>query len=402
MPSSQELNQIYTDLLGRAPDASGVQTFTPMSYLDTYNSVMNSPERQQYVQNTAQNQLKPTLDLSEQSINDQKSALQQQNDLGMQNLTNQESKVIQNYDTVGQNLINQAKTANNQFQSDQNKLGLLQGSGTSYGMGDIQTNLTKNQTLNEQDKANQLADLAIQRAGLTSTLNSGLKNLDLQGVQAQNTYGQSLNDLVSKLISGSRDTYNSLLTQEQQKQKDMMTIASTIPQRQSVNIAGYGTIQGTQAPVYKDLDLGNKIVSVDSQGNVVKSYAKGATPGSSGSGGGSNYYGTVPYTTAQKYSVKTATKSVPFQPTGNPYFDMQNAGKSQEVPTGLNFFDSNSAPISAGQYARDTGTPLVQLLANSPDAGDQNIVNDINNHANDKDGGEAFLRQKYPWIFRGV
>lgn len=57
MASQAELNSIYSELLGRAPDASGIKTYTPMSAAAVRASVSNSAERQTYLSNSQSRQL---------------------------------------------------------------------------------------------------------------------------------------------------------------------------------------------------------------------------------------------------------------------------------------------------------------------------------------------------------
>ena len=237
---------------------------------ETYN--VNDPNFIKNLTDIATAQTAPSLALGNQSLDQQ----------GVQ-LDNSANQVNQNYDTVGQNLLNQAKNSQGTLEEKYNNLGLLRSGMNAAGLGDIQTNLTKNQALNEQDKANKLADIAIQRAGLGT-----------QRAQLQITGQSSINDLVTKLLNGAQ------------------TSASTTPQGQTTYIPGVGYVQGTQAPKYDTIDLGGSVAVVDSQGNVVNSYAKGLTPSASSSSSSSSSSASKAATTKLNQlnsSLSTAIKS---------------------------------------------------------------------------------------------
>lgn len=64
---------------------------------------------------------------------------------------------------------------------------------------------------------------------------------------------------------------------------------------------------------------------------------------------------------------------------------------------GYDFKGPNNRPVTAAQYANITGTNISDLLASSGDAGDKNVLKDINS-------GMTYqaLNTKYPWVFGGV
>lgn len=135
--------------------------------------------------------------------------------LGLQGLDQNALDINQNYDTLGKTLQDQANKSNLSLQERQNQLGLLQSGLTASGLGDIQKNLNTSTTQNEQQRASRLANIALQRAGLTTK------------------YNQDIQSAVDQLL---------------------------------------------QPPKTTKLDLGNKIAMIDEQGNVVKEFTKGTAP----------------------------------------------------------------------------------------------------------------------------
>lgn len=143
----------------------------------------------------------PQRDLALNKIDQSNAALDiNQTDIGRQ------------YDTLGKNLRDQASKSSQALEERRNQLGLLQSGGTAAGLGDIQKNLNTNLANAEQDKASRLAQLALQRAGLTT-----------QRAQVQGQYTQGLNDYVNKLLDteqqrrNDEEKYNQQLQLAQQK-----------------------------------------------------------------------------------------------------------------------------------------------------------------------------------------
>lgn len=126
----------------------------------------------------AEQALKPSLDLGLNRLALDESGLGQQ-----------EAQVGQNYDRTIRDLEEAARTQQGSFEERQNQLGLLQSGLTSTGLGKIQSDLFRGRQETAQDKANRLADLALQRAGL-----------GIQRQQLQQTYTSSIGDLVQKLL----------------------------------------------------------------------------------------------------------------------------------------------------------------------------------------------------------
>lgn len=165
-------------------------------------------------------------------------------DQSMQGINQQEGVVNQNFSDAQQSLQEKA-----------NQLGLLSSGGTA-----ALTNKTAS------DKASALATLALQRAGL------------INQKAAVNTQGQqSIQDMVDQLLNNGTANQKSAFDRQVQLQQ----ISATIPKGQTVNIQGQ-MITGTMAPKYSTVDLGNRTAVMDENGNVVKSYARGAVPTSGG------------------------------------------------------------------------------------------------------------------------
>lgn len=220
--------------------------------VDSPNSYLESEFRKQ-----AENRYLPQRDL----------ALQGLDQAGLQ-LGQQEADVNRQYDTLGQQLRDAAEQATGTFQEQQNRFGLLSSGATAAGLGRIGSDLSKNTANAAQERASQLAQLALQRAGLAT------RAADVK-LQAQ----QGIQDLVSQLLSGSTQKQQQAFQQELQ----LKQVADTIPVGQTATIQGR-VIQGTMQPQYQQVDLGDRIAFVDPGGNVVRSIAKGASPSSGGIG----------------------------------------------------------------------------------------------------------------------
>jgi len=198
-----------------------------------------------------------------------------QQDLALQGIQQSGAKLDQNaadvnrqYDTLGQQLVDAANQARGSLTESANNYGLLSSGLTAAGLGKISSDLSKNQGNAAQDRASQLASIALQRAGLAT-----------QEASVKQQTSQSINDYVNQLLSGSTQAQEAAFN----KQLQLQQLAASIPKGQSITIQGQ-TIQGTAEPKLSQIDLGNKVVSVDSNGNVVASYAKGLTPSVSSSG----------------------------------------------------------------------------------------------------------------------
>lgn len=144
-----------------------------------------SPEYTAELRKRAEEQLAPSLGLQNQAL-----------DLSLQDLSNQETQVNRSADTLADTLRKQAIVSTRGLEERQNQLGLLQSGMTAAGLGDIQKTLNKNIGQSEQDRAAQLATLALQRSGY------GLKRAEI-GQQ----YQASISDLVNQLLAKDVELY---------------------------------------------------------------------------------------------------------------------------------------------------------------------------------------------------
>jgi hypothetical protein len=176
---------------------------------------INSPDYLKQLRAQAETQLAPTRDLALNQIQ-----------LEEQGLGNQEKTINRGADTLAEELRKGAETSNKSLTENFNNLGLLQSGLTAAGLGDIQVNLNKGIKETEQDRADRLADIALQRAGL------GIKR-----TQVQQSYGTSIDDLVKQLLQGAKDQYKA-------------------------------------DNAFDTIDLGDKVAFVDQYGNVKKTLAK--------------------------------------------------------------------------------------------------------------------------------
>jgi hypothetical protein len=181
---------------------------------------INSAAYQEQLRRQAEQQLAPTrdialssLDINEQEIARQEAEARRQNDLANLGLNQQETTLKRQSDTLAQTLQEQAQKSGQSLQERFNQLGLLQSGMTAAGLGDVQKTLAKGVAENEADKASRLAQLALERAGLTGTLTSSLANYGLQrqtvGLkrqEAQQNYAGGINELVSQLVEGARQS----------------------------------------------------------------------------------------------------------------------------------------------------------------------------------------------------
>jgi hypothetical protein len=118
----------------------------------------------------------------------------------------------------------------------------------------------------------------------------------------------------------------------------------------------------------------------------------------------------------QEQDAATAAETLRKEEEAKRQFDIQAAQNQQKIdnstsnPTtsdvkynytpsaqgGFTFY-ADGAPITAAQYIEGKGgnmIDLVNLLSKSKDAGDEQIINDINNGAS-----QMSLEEKYPWVF---
>jgi hypothetical protein len=200
----------------------------------------------------AENTYNPQLETGLQSI--------QQSGLGFDQ---NETDINRNYDRLSQTLQEQADATRRAFEERQNQLGLLTSGGTAAGLGKISSDLVRSQTESAQDKASRLASLAIQRAGLKT-----------QETALRNTTSQSINDMVAKLLTGSR--------------QDVAASKKALEEQNALST----------------LDLGDRIVMIDKNGNIVKEYAKRSL-----SGGGSNPFAGLNLGGDQNVPSATTTES---------------------------------------------------------------------------------------------
>lgn len=157
------------------------------------------------------------------------------------------------YDTLGQTLKDQANQSNNYLDSRSAQLGMLRDGSQAVGMGDIQKKLNTNLGNAEQDRASRLAQLALQRAGLTT-----------QRAQVQGTYTNSLNDYVAKLLDNEQQRRDAAEAAAEAKRKSAASNSYNDELNKMLMKAMYGdqSQQDQQQPQYdpnEDLDaiLGN-------------------------------------------------------------------------------------------------------------------------------------------------
>lgn len=210
-----------------------------------------------------------------------------------------------NFDTLGSNLQLAAKNAQSAFEERQNQLGLLQSGNTAAGNGKIASDLSNNTAQNESSRAQALAQVALQRAGIQTNIanvqtsaatqklsldaqaaaltakqtltsqgidsqsanlaarfaidnanltqqqqavNAGLAlqvlGLNQQSLTATAKYNSDLTSFVNNYITGANKAAQDL---KQQKFDDGMKVAAlmaSIPAGQSIDVPGVGTVTG--------------------------------------------------------------------------------------------------------------------------------------------------------------
>jgi hypothetical protein len=192
-------------------------------------SQINSPEYQAELRRQAEASLAATRDLAfnqiglgEQGLAQQENTIKQQNALANQNLDLNQTDIQRQYDALGKQLIDEATKSRGYLTENFNNLGLLQSGLTASGLGDIQKTLVKGQTESEQDRASRLASIALQRAGLTTAMQSDLSNLGLQRAglglkrtEVQQGYAKDVTDYVNQLLQQQYDTETKRIAAEQ-------------------------------------------------------------------------------------------------------------------------------------------------------------------------------------------
>lgn len=190
---------------------------------------ISDPAYQAQLRKQAEEQLAATRDLAlnqvglgEQGITQQENTLKQQNALALQGLGQNETDIQRQYDALGKQLIDEATKSRGYLTENFNNLGLLQSGLTASGLGDIQKNLYKGQTETEQDRASRLADIALQRAGLSTSLEGNLANLGLQKAslglkrtEVQQGYQKDVADYVNQLLQQQYATEQARIAAEQ-------------------------------------------------------------------------------------------------------------------------------------------------------------------------------------------
>lgn len=215
--------------------------------------------------------------------------------------------INQNYDRLAQTLQDAAVKSTKALEERQNQLGLLQSGLTAAGEGDIQKTLNTNLGTNEQQRASRLAQIALQRAGLAQ------KRTNLT-----NKYNADINAAVDQLL-------NPKLTQ---------------------------------------LDLGNRVVMVDPQGNIRQSFPKVKVSGSSGSGGssGGGYGKKFKFTPAVMKNAISIIRAVPSDnpnaDKNDPYISTNEASQAlQRIKSTYGLDDQTALDVlnqafSAGGFVR--------------------------------------------------
>lgn len=175
---------------------------------------IGSPEYQAELRRQAEASLAATRDLAlnqiglgEQGLAQQENTIKQQNALANQNLDLNQTDIQRQYDALGKQLQDEAVKSRGYLTENFNNLGLLQSGLTAAGLGDIQKTLVKGQTESEQDRASRLASIALQRAGLTTAMQSDLSNIGLQRAglglkrtEVQQGYSKDVSDYVNQLL----------------------------------------------------------------------------------------------------------------------------------------------------------------------------------------------------------
>lgn len=232
---------------------SSIQSIYP--YIDTGGNLMNELGRESAEGATGQQAINNAAGFSEvgTGANNAASALYKpsldtslnQIDLGNQGLDQNATDINRQYDTAGNTLKQNASDSTNGLKENFNNLGLLQSGLTGAGLGKIQSDLNTNLGNSEADRSSNLANIALQRAGL-----------NVQKTAATNTYQQNVNDYVTKLLQGS--------------QSQLASNAQLTP-----------------------VDLGDRVAFVDKNGNIVNTVAKGVAPGTASASSGDSSIATL-------------------------------------------------------------------------------------------------------------
>lgn len=159
----------------------------------------------------AENRLKPTYNATLNDI-----ALQG-NKLDLSGI-----QAGQAYDELTKTLNEAAKNAQASMEERNNQLGLLQSGNTAAGEGKIASDLSSKLGNAAQVKANALADIALQRAGLANT-----------SALATANYGNDLTDAINKLLEGGNSTRSDMLKQIADAKAAQVKAATTATKKAS-------------------------------------------------------------------------------------------------------------------------------------------------------------------------
>lgn len=228
--SAQELEQFkkaFMTYLGRTPEDTAVSAFqsAPISLADRIAEIQNSPEAMGFRSRQVAARYSPVLE----QLDFQTGQAKNEADLARSALDLQRNQLDAEIADAIKRVNESQKQQQTNFMNQQQRLG-IRPSGLSVG-GLEQLATDTGTTLNrlEQNRANRLAQLALQRTGIEGTYASAAR----QGQLSRQNVSEQIRQAIEQ--TGEQD-FN--------RQLQMATLAEQLPAGRTVNLGGFGQVQG--------------------------------------------------------------------------------------------------------------------------------------------------------------
>jgi hypothetical protein len=164
----QKFKDAFQKYLGRQPEAEAIKAFegSPVSVESRIQEILQSPERQSYVQKGARDIYAPALEAKKAST------------------LAQQKGIADEFAGVKEELELQGSRSQSSMEERMNQLGLLQSGSTAAGIGDIKKETLKGIQRADIQRAIKDADLVLQQAGFESDIQSNIAQ------EASRRYGE--------------------------------------------------------------------------------------------------------------------------------------------------------------------------------------------------------------------
>lgn len=356
----QYIEKWYPRYLGRAAKPEEIAQFEaaaidPEARLA---EILASPERQQYIAGRTQRLTAPSYKLGVERLRGAE-------ERGLQRIGQEKTAIGDYYSDLLAGLQRESTRASGALTSKQSQLGLLRSGGTAAGLGEIQRRTAEQTGRSLRQKAEKLAELALQRTGLTEQTRLGKEQL---GIAREEDIRNLREQMLTRGEAG-LETVRTRQAQEEQARKQQeaearkieqikFELSQQIPVGQSREFPGIGRVEGTLQP--QPVERKTKITTANGRRLLIDTQT-GETVADLGRA----------YKTTGGGGKKT---------TINPGYKL----KINDIG-GLSFYDRKGKPITAYQYLQGftngdvTLDDIANFLSRSKDPGDQQIIADIRN-----------------------